>query len=148
VITPEAPNAVMLRAGFRCEYCLIEGWELQVDHISPRAPKDATSVTDILVPEEPDHLLNLAAACPHCNRQKRDFVTGSSILFGGIRRLFNPRSDVWQQHFAWSEDYQRILPLSAIGDATIQRLEMNARIFRRQRDLLRRATLAGGFAWP
>jgi hypothetical protein len=138
----------MLRAGYRCEYCLIEGWELQVDHIIPRAPKDASSVTDIQIPDEPDHSLNLAAACPHCNRHKRDFVTARSILFGGTHRLYNPRRDIWQEHFVWSEDYQRILPVSAIGDATVQRLEMNARIFRRQRDLLRAATRAGGSAWP
>ena len=138
----------MLRAGYRCEYCLIEGWELQVDHIIPRARKDTAGGADVEVPDDLDHPLNLAAACSHCNRHKRDFVTGRSILFGGTHRLFNPRRDLWHEHFAWSEDYQRILPLSAIGDATVQRLEMNARIFRRQRDLLRRAAHTGGPAWP
>jgi len=52
-------------------------------------------------------------------------VTGEAAVFGGEHRLFNPRSDQWDAHFAWSADYLRILPLNGVGDATIQRLNMN-----------------------
>lgn len=68
-----------------------------------------------------DDANNLAAACAHCNRFKADFVTGVSVLYGGEHRLFNPRTDAWNTHFAWSADYQRLLPRTATGDATIQR---------------------------
>jgi hypothetical protein len=91
---------------------------------------------------------NLAAACAHCNRFKGDFVTGRSVLYGGEHRLFHPRLDDWDEYFVWSGDYRRLLPRNAIGDATIQRLQMNAAAFRRQRTLLRQAALAGGSPWP
>src|SRR2546430_1893999 len=81
-------------------------------------------------------------------RCKPDFVTGEAVVFGGEHRLFNPRSDQWDAHFAWSADYLRILPLNEVGDATIQRLNMNDPMLRRQRELLRRAALAGGSPWP
>jgi hypothetical protein len=152
VISDETRTAVMRRAGYRCEYCSIEGWELQVDHIIARSPRRAIGETrtteDIALPENPADPSNLAAACAHCNRLKRDLVAGVSVLFGGSHRLFNPRGDQWTEHLTWSDDCQRILPLSPIGDATLQHLAMNARIFRRQRDLLRRVALAGGPAWP
>jgi hypothetical protein len=69
-----------------------------------------------------DDLANLAAACAHCNRFKGDHQVGPSPLFGGEHRLFNPRTDRWDAHFAWSADYRRILPLDSGGDTTIQRL--------------------------
>ena len=75
-------------------------------------------------------------------------MTGEASAFGGRHRLFNPRSDQWEAHFAWSADYLRILPLNGVGDATIQRLNMNDPVLRRQRELLRRAALAGGSPWP
>ena len=137
---------VFARAGFRCEYCHIQGWELQVEHIVPRSPR--RRATAALSNEELDDLANLAAACAHCNRFKGEFRTGESVLFSGEHRLFHPRQDDWHAHFTWSADYLRILPLSAVGDATIQRLNMNDPVFRRQRELLRRAALAGGSPWP
>lgn len=134
------------RAGYRCEYCHIEGWELQVEHIVPQSPRyrDSTSAA----PDDLDSEANLAAACAHCNRFKGDFVTGEAVLYGGEHRLFNPRTDNWDARFVWSTDYRRILPRDAIGDATIHRLHMNATVFRRQRELLRNAALTGGSPWP
>jgi hypothetical protein len=49
-------------------------------------------------------------------------MTGEASVFGGEHRLFNPRSDQWEAHFAWSADYLRILPLNGVGDATIREL--------------------------
>jgi hypothetical protein len=114
---------------------------------SSRALRD-TGVYPSLSADELKALANLAAACAHCNRFKADFVTGEAVVFGGEHRLFNPRSDQWDAHFAWSADYLRILPLNGVGDATIQRLNMNDPMLRRQRELLRRAALAGGSPWP
>jgi hypothetical protein len=39
--------------------------------------------------------------------------------------LFNPRSQVWTEHFIWSADGLRIVGLTAIGRATCQRLDLN-----------------------
>jgi HNH endonuclease len=142
----ELRTLVFARASFRCEYCHIRGWELQVEHVMPRSPRRRThgpaSAADL------DDQANLAAACAHCNRFKGDFVTGEATLFGGEHRLFHPRQDEWDAHFAWSADYVHIRPLSAVGDATIQRLNMNDSVFRDQRELLRRGALIGGTPWP
>ena len=139
-------SVVLGRASFRCEYCHIDGWELQVEHVVPRSARHRAAPS--LSADELNALANLAAACAHCNRFKGDFVTGEAAVFGGEHRLFNPRSDQWDAHFAWSADYLRILPLNGVGDATIQRLNMNDPVLRRQRELLRRAALAGGSPWP
>ena len=135
-------DAVKRRAGYRCEYCRIVGWELQVDHILPRSPRRRDPV------EALDAHENLATACAHCNRLKGDFTTGRDPLTGRETRLFDPRKDVWEQHFDWSSDYLRLLPLSEIGGATIARLRMNAPVLRRQRRLLRQAIAGGGAPWP
>lgn len=121
--------AVERRAGYRCEYCRIVGWELQVDHVIPRSSRRGL---DRVVGRTGDPA-NLAAACAHCNRLKGDFTTGRDPLSGREVRLFNPRSDVWEEHFAWSDDYLRLLPLTAIGGATIARLRMNDPVLVRQR---------------
>jgi hypothetical protein len=135
-------EAVKRRAGYRCEYCRIVGWELQIDHILPRSPRRRDSAEELDVPE------NLAAACAHCNRLKGDFTTGRDPLTGREARLFHPRRDAWDDHFAWSNDYLRLLPLSEIGGATIAQLRMNAPVLRRQRRLLRQAMAGGGAPWP
>src|ERR1700674_4440256 len=125
-------SVVLGRASFRCEYCHIDGWELQVEHVVPRSPRHRAAPS--LSAHELNALANLAAACAHCNRFKGDFVTGEAAVFGGEHRLFNPRSDQWDAHFAWSVDYLRIVPMTGVGDATIQRLNMNDPMLRRQRE--------------
>ena len=139
-------EAVKRRAGYRCEYCRIVGWELQADHIVPRSPHrhpiGAGAAVNLDDPE------NLAAACAHCNRLKGDFTTGRDPLSGREVRLFHPRRDTWDEHFAWSGDYLRILPLSDVGGATIARLRMNDPILVRQRRLLRQAMVGGAPSWP
>ncbi len=135
-------EVVKWRAGYRCEYCRIAGWELQIDHILPRSRRRRESAGELDAPE------NLAAACAHCNRLKGDFTTGRDPLTAREVRLFHPRRDAWDEHFAWSNDYLRLLPLSEIGGATIARLQMNASVLRRQRRLLRQAMIGGGAPWP
>jgi hypothetical protein len=42
-------------------------------------------------------------------------------------RLFNPRIDVWAEHFAWSTDDPTVLiGRTSVGRAPIPRLQMNA----------------------
>jgi hypothetical protein len=140
-------EAVKRRAGHRCEYCRIVGWELQVDHIVPRSPRRRNPVGS-MSGQALDEPGNLAAACAHCNRLKGDFTTGQDPISGFEARLFHPRRDAWDEHFAWSSDYLRILPLDDVGGATIARLRMNDPILVRQRRLLRQAMEAGGSPWP
>ena len=145
-ITPPDREAVKRRAGYRCEYCHIVGWELQIDHVIPlsRRRRSVLETASAAV----DALGNLAAACAHCNRLKGDSTTGRDPLSGREVHLYHPRRDAWDQHFAWSTDYLRVLPLSEIGAATISRLRMNDRIIVRQRRLLRQAMAGGAATWP
>ena len=145
-LSEQQKEAVKRRAGYRCEYCHITHWELQVDHIVPRSRRRRGFAAETI--ENIDDPENLAAACAHCNRLKDDFVTGRDPLSNREIRLFDPRRDDWDQHFAWSHDYLRLLPLSDIGGATIARLRMNDPVLRRQRRLLRQAMAGGGTPWP
>jgi hypothetical protein len=43
-------------------------------------------------------------------------------------RLFNPRYDHWEEHFQADPESGKITGLTAIGRATIARLEMNSEI--------------------
>lgn len=145
-LSPREKEAVKDRAGYRCEYCHVVGWELQVDHIVPRSLRRSGSIT--VRDEESDAPGNLAAACAHCNRLKGNFTSGRDPLTGSEVGLFHPRRDVWDDHFGWSDDYLRLLPLSPVGGATIARLRMNDPLLRRQRKLLRNAMTAGAVSWP
>ncbi|MFQ5632116.1 MAG: hypothetical protein ACE5I1_25385, partial [bacterium] len=42
--------------------------------------------------------------------------------------LFNPRADVWRQHFRWSKDWHKIIGRTPVGRATVEALDMNAKI--------------------
>jgi hypothetical protein len=43
---------------------------------------------------------NLALACTHCNRHKGPNIAGFDIETGQTIHLLNPRSAIWEQHFA------------------------------------------------
>lgn len=145
-------QTVKERAGFRCEYCHIVGWELQVDHIVPLSPRRDTPTKgarrDLVASSDLDALDNLAAACAHCNRLKGNFTHARDPVSGFTVRLFHPRRDSWEDHFGWSDDFQRMLPVSAIGGATIARLRMNAAVVQGQRRLLHAAAEVGITRWP
>jgi hypothetical protein len=44
---------------------------------------------------------------------------------GHAVRIFNPRTDIWHEHFRWSRDSSHVMGRTAIGRATIQRLRLN-----------------------
>ncbi len=87
---------VQTRASNRCEYCRmhqsLQGATFHVEHIVPRTNGGETELD------------NLAWACPSCNLNK-----SSRTFLPGVRGdqptvpLFNPRKDVWSDHFAWDE---------------------------------------------
>lgn len=103
------------RAGHRCEYCLLhEDYAIkrhEPDHIIPR--KHGGSDTDD----------NLAWACFHCNRYKSSEVGALDAETGELVPVFNPRRQVWADHFELDE--ARIKPLTAIGRVTVLVLQLN-----------------------
>jgi hypothetical protein len=83
----------------------------QIDHI--RAEKHGGDTIES----------NLALACTHCNRHKGPNIAGFDSATGEVVRLFNPRVDIWEQHF--ESDGPQLLGKTAIGRATAVVLAMN-----------------------
>ena len=97
----------------------------KVDHITPTSLGEKTE------------LENLALACFHCNRCKSNVVKAidpETIKVG----LFHTRKDTWSEHFIWSKDGLFIVALTAMGRATLIKLELNRErvIYIRTEDVL------------
>jgi hypothetical protein len=67
---------------------------------------------------------NLALACTHCNRYKGPNIAGFDSETNQITRLFNPRADIWEEHFTVSGP--RIYGKTPIGRVTVNVLRMNS----------------------
>jgi hypothetical protein len=127
---------VLRRARYRCEYCQVLGWPLTLDHVLP--PRRGGS----------DSLDNLAAACFPCNRLKSDRTTATDPLSGEPAPLFNPRTDIWHEHFAWSTDFLDVYGRTAVGRAMVALLRFHRSDRRRPRRILRLSMSGGGLTWP
>ena len=103
------------RSGHRCEYCHLPArfstLRFVCDHIIARKHGGT------------DELENLAYSCPHCNSHKLDNIAGIDSSSSEPVRLFNPRRDIWAEHFRWDE--ARLSGITAIGRTTVQVLSVN-----------------------
>ena len=110
-------RSVALRAFHRCEYCrapeAVFNFPFEVEHIIP------------LSQGGDDSLENLALSCRGCNLFKGVHCQGIDPLSGECSRLFNPRSDTWDEHFCFDSNTMEIAGLSPIGRATIVQMQMN-----------------------
>ncbi len=121
---------VAAAARLRCGYCqtlqVVVGYPLHIEHIIPEAA-GGLSTED-----------NLWLACCVCNNAKGvqthayDPVTRTDVP------LFNPRTQDWQEHFAWSRDGTQVIGLTPTGRATVLALQLNSplRVLARQRWVL------------
>jgi len=116
---------VRARAAFLCEYCHTdETWQyvpFTIDHVVLLNSGGAST------PE------NLALACFHCNRRKASAVQADDPVTRQRVPLFNPRTQMWRDHFAWSSDGLEIISQTAKGRATLIMLELNRERIRRIR---------------
>ena len=83
---------------------------------------------------------NLWLACPLCNGYKGIQTHAHAPETGETVALFNPRRQVWSEHFCWSGDGVEILGLTSCGRATVVALKLNNESIIRAR---RRWVLAG-----
>lgn len=115
-ISDDLAKLVVDRAANSCEYCLISIEDTylggEIDHI--RSLKHGGSTT-------PD---NLALACQPCNRYKGTDLGSISEVSGALVRFFNPRRDVWSEHFRVSTNGE-IEVLTEIGEVTVRILGLN-----------------------
>jgi 5-methylcytosine-specific restriction endonuclease McrA len=110
-------SAVIERASKCCEYCKSQ------DKYSP-----TFFTTDHVIPESLDgktEFENLAYACFLCNRLKSNKLKIFDNLTQKWIPLFNPRKDIWLDHFAWNEDATKIIGISVIGRCTVIALKLN-----------------------
>ena len=66
---------------------------------------------------------NLAYACPVCNRNKGSDIASIDWKSNQVVRLFNPRTDLWSEHFQFVGN--RIEPLTTVGIMTVRILRFN-----------------------
>lgn len=71
-----------------------------------------------------DDPAGLALACDRCNSYKGPNLTSIDPETGTLAALFNPRADLWSDHFI-ARDGQ-IVGLTPRGRATVRLLNMNA----------------------
>jgi len=120
----ELRRSVAERGDYLCEYCLMAEADrfsrYHVDHIISLKHGGST------IPD------NLAYTCIYCNLQKGTDLGSIIWRTGELVRFFNPRGDVWGDHFRLDE--AMIQPLTDIGEVTTRILQFNSedRILERQ----------------
>jgi hypothetical protein len=62
---------------------------------------------------------------PNCNLSKATAVTAIDPDTGEEVPLFNPRRQMWDEHFEWEDNYAVIRGVTLIGRATVTRFKMN-----------------------
>ena len=111
-------SRVEIRARGRCEYCRAPqaacGYRFHLEHIVPVAEGG------------PDGLDKRAFACAACNLAKSDRTSGIDPETRRAVRLFDPRTDVWEEHFQFDIDSAFIVGLTPEGRASIAALDLNA----------------------
>lgn len=84
-----------------------------IDHIQPQSLGGS------------DQFENLALACRRCNERRSNLTAAIDPKTETEVSLFNPRLDFWMTHFVWSADSLKIVGLTPVGRATVNRLDMN-----------------------
>lgn len=101
----------------RCGYCLtsarITGTPMEIDHIIPE------SLGGLTVRE------NLWLACSMCNDHKGNRIAAADPRTGEEVRIFDPRRQLWGDHFGWSTEGDVIIGKSPTGRATIAAVRLN-----------------------
>ena len=108
-------HEVRERAKHRCEYC----------HFPEQFAELSFHCDHVIAQQHGGkaQLENLALACCFCNRYKGPNLSSVDPVSNQVTQLFNPRKDMWDNHFAWNGP--QVVGKSATGRATIQALRLN-----------------------
>lgn len=68
---------------------------------------------------------NLCLACINCNDHKLAAMVAIDPETNQEVTLYNPRIDIWTNHFQWDNSRIVLLGKTATGRATIERLKIN-----------------------
>ena len=86
---------------------------------------------------------NLWLSCRRCNGSKGSRTRATDPLTQAEVPLFNPRTQSWGEHFAWSDDGVQIVGKSPIGRATVEALRLSDPLIAQARE----RWVRGGW-WP
>ncbi len=125
-ISQSLRDFVKQRANDRCEYCLIPDVAAlhphEIEQILPRK-HSGESISE-----------NLAWGCWRCNRHKGTDFGSIDSETGSVTLFFNPRTQIWIEHF--SLDGTTIRPLTAEARVTLRIFRLNdAQRIEEQREL-------------
>jgi len=113
-ISVEVDRNVRNISNNRCGYCLspqkLVMARLEIEHIIPISKGGSNEES------------NLWLACPICNSHKAGKIEAIDPVTNKVVALFNPRTQKWAEHFAWSVDGIRILGKTVTGRATVKAL--------------------------
>lgn len=108
---------VFAEAQYRCQYCRtsarLVGMPLVIDHIIPTSAHGSNERE------------NLAASCYRCNEFKGVKIRAVDPTTGKLVALFNPFSQVWNEHFSWANGGTHIVGKTPTGCATVVALKLN-----------------------
>lgn len=125
-ISKDLDAKIRAQAKNRCGYCLapqkLVSYKLEIEHIFPKA-KGGETAED-----------NLWLACRQCNLSKGVKTRGFDFVTFERVEIFNPRRQVWSEHFAWSEDETLIVGKTSCGNATVAALQLNGDLHRTARE--------------
>jgi hypothetical protein len=107
---------IWARAESRCEYCRIHQEQVELRHHLEHIVARKHGGLD-----DPS---NRCVACERCNLFKGSDLTGIDPATGEVERLFNPRTQVWADHFELRGPL--IVGRTGTGRATVRVLSMNA----------------------
>lgn len=103
-----------------CAYCQTtqanSGQPMVVDHIVPKSQGGRTAFD------------NLCFSCRRCNEFKGAVTELIDPLTAELASLFNPRFQIWGEHFAWDISGIHLVGLTSVGRITILVLRMNNEI--------------------
>ena len=110
-------DRIAAQSKHRCGHCLsaesIVGMLMESDHLLPEGLGGLTV-------EE-----NLWLACSSCNNHKGDRIAGFDAVTNESVPLFNPRTQVWADHFRWTPEGDSVVGVSPCGRATEATLNLN-----------------------
>lgn len=127
-ISAASRREVEKRAKRLCEYCQspldFSSDPFSIEHILPTSKGGA------------DDSENLALACQGCNGHKFTKTEAYDQISRTTAHFYNPRKDVWNEHFVWSEDFTEIVGKTAKGRVTVKTLKLNRQSVKNLRRLL------------
>jgi hypothetical protein len=116
-ISKELNAKIRFSAKNRCGYCLVPqklvSYKLEIEHIFPRGLGGTSE-------EE-----NLWLSCRQCNLSKGIKTHGFDAVTFERVKIFNPREQIWAEHFEFSEDKTEIIGKTPTGRATVSALQLN-----------------------